>query len=422
MSEFTTSVDSSKGKVDWFVINTKDLLPTEIQALIDSATQIKTALETFWLVQKAEMLLANAEAVVTTGISALSLVKAIANSLVGVLANLADISFMELFLPPEKGGFNKFINRFKYHLFDSSDPNRPADDGNAYLLPIMMMVSFKDLTRAREAFANIEKLWGKFKTEGDDLVKALKKSIPGFAPEPDATEPEGFWKHYYQKRLVGSRETPKSSESWHKQNILKLFPESEMRRLQGMLDSWGAAADGSSKQTDLVEKTGETVTFMLSIVDEVVIALDAYSKLFTDNQLTIVKLPGITGEAITSSKDYSLNADIYKIMRPSSITGRKTATEILGEFSSTLPNLMKDASKNLEQGGYNLGFANAEQLELLGAVQVDNPFNASGAKKNYTNFLREDYNVGGVVMVFKGPSLSLLTEQVNAFLGMWGIS
>jgi len=188
-----------------------------------------------------------------------------------------------------------------------------------------------------------------------------------------------------------------------------------------MLDSWQATADGASRYTDLIERTQTTMDFILRMVEEVSIALDAYSRLFTDTQVSVISLPGVSGEAVTNNADYKLNADIYKIMRPSSYSGKKTAVEVLSEYVTTLPQTLKDASKELEQKKYNLGFSEQEQLYLNGEVRVENPFKATGDKNNYANFLREDYCVGGIAFLFKGPSLSLLETQVESFFSIFGL-
>jgi len=422
MAEFAKKIKGEEGDIDWVVLNTKDLLPTEIQTMLDSLTQIRGSLDAFWLIQKAEMILTNAERIISAGVTALNLVKAIANSLIGVVTQAADLSFMQLMLEPERGGFHKLIDRFRYHLFDATDENRPTDDGNAALITVLMIVSFKDLKRAQESFENIRNIWGKFKTEGENLLKDIQKSVTG-EETTDVEDSQGFWKHYYRKRIVGSRARI-NEDGWYKQSLLDLLPKSAIHYFQDLLDSWGEVADGASDSSDLIVRTQAMYDMIFEMMDNIIIAVDAYSKLFTDNQITILKLPVIQGKPINAGNTaYKFNADLFDLNKPPNVdySGRKTAVEQLGEYVLTLPEQLKEGAKDIEQGGYNLGFSEAQQLELFGSVDVANPFNTSGTKQNYTNFLRQDYNVGALALVFKGPSTTLLEAQVNTFLGMFGI-
>lgn len=425
MADFIRTISSDKGDVKWSVLNTKDLIPPEIASILTSVTQINNALETFWLVQKAEMYLADAEKVTTSAIAALSLVKAIYQSLLGFVESLADTGFHELILPPEKGGLDGYLTRLRIHLNDATDYNRPIDDGNAFYATVMLLVSYKNMDRANEAFDNIKNIWGKFKTEGEKLSKDLYATITGNKlAEHSAAEPNGYWRYYYRKRLASSRKRV-NEDGWYKQSLLDIFPDQATDYFLNLMESWSKVADGVPASSDMIARTQAIYDQIFAILKEIAVILDAYSKLFTDNQITCLVLPPIHGEAILAGNTaYKFNKDIFDMLKSPNVnySGKKTANEQLQEYLMTLPSLIKDGAKQIEKEGTNINWGNNTQLETLGKITKDNPLGATTPKENFSNFLREDYQVGGVSIIFKGASTTLVQAQLNTFLGMFGLS
>lgn len=426
---FIQKIDSDKGQVVWANVNSKDFLPSFIQAFADSALLIQETLEMFWLTQKAEMVFTDAKRVISTGIAGFGLVAEIMNSIVQIITEVADMSFYTLFVSPETGGFSTFIDSFKYHLFDATDPDRPYDEGNAVLLPVVYLVSFPDLAAADEAFENIENLFNSTKKEANAFVTEFKDANEAFTGMEDTTEPSGFWKHYYTKRVIGSRKKMIDAEGWNKMSVIDLLPKQAINILQSLSDSWSVIGGaGIPDSSDLIKRTEAMYDNIFASIQQVVTIIDSYTRLFLDNQITLLQLPPIEGEAIKAGNSaYVLNADLFKLLSPANFdySGKKAATSVLSEFMSELPSLLKEHAFEIEQDpleDVSLGMAESIQEDLFGDVEVDNPFNKSSIQPNFTNFLRNDYFVGGMVCIFKGPSLKLVEEQASSFLRLFGVS
>lgn len=418
---FVQKIDTSKGKLIWANVNVKDMLPTSIQALADSVFLIQQSLEAYWLVQKAEMYLTDAERVAKTSIVALNLVKEISNSVVGIIAQALDLSFFTLPLKPETGGLNGMLNRVRFHLFDASDPNRPTDDGNAVLIPMMFVVSYADITRAQEAFGNIENLFCKFKKQGGEFLKE-------FGEDPTKEKPNGFWQHYYRRQIIGTRKRVNET-GWYKNSMLDLLPERAVLYLQNALDSWTQAANGTPDSSSLIKKTEAIYNTIFEAIKEIALIIDGYTRLFLDSQISILKFPPVHGEALTAGNTaYKFNKDMFDMLkRPNiSYSGKKPAVEVLSEYLYEVPNAMKEGVKEVESSfeyDFSYDLSEKEQISLFGSDKtVPNPFNKENIRENAANFLALDYMVGGIVFMFKGPSIKLVTEQVKAFLSIFGQS
>ena len=418
---FVQKIDTSKGKLIWANVNVKDMLPTSIQALADSVFLIQQSLEAYWLVQKAEMYLTDAERVTKTSIVALNLVKEISNSVVGIIAQALDLSFFTLPLKPETGGLNGMLGRLRYHMFDATDPNRPTDDGNAVLIPMMFLVSYADMTRAKEAFENIENLFCKFKKQGGAFLKE-------FSEDPTKEKPNGFWEHYYRRQIIGTRKRVNES-GWYKNSMLDFLPERAVKYLQNALDSWTQAANGTPDSSSLIKKTEAMYNTIFEAIKEITLIIDAYTRLFLDSQISILKLPPVHGEAINAGNTaYKFNKDMFDMLKKPNVSysGKKPAVEVLSEYLYEVPTAMKDGVKEVESSfdyDFSYDLSEKEQINLFGSDKtVSNPFNKENIRQNAANFLALDYMVGGIVFMFKGPSVKLVTEQVRAFLSIFGQS
>lgn len=421
---FVETVPSDKGDLIWANVNSKDMLPVFIQAFADSVLLIQQSLEAYWLIQKAEMYLTDALRVASTGITALNLVKEIAVSVAEVVQNAADMSFHALMLPLKSGGLSDFTERFRYHLYDASDTNRPMDEGSAVLLPLVFLTSGPDMTRTAEAFDNIDNLFGKFKKDGGVYLK----SFQGKYGDPEyQSSVKGFWKHYYNKRIVGSRKKV-IENGWYKQSLLGGLPENGLKWLNTTLASWAKIAEGAPDSSSLIEQTQGMYDTIFETIKEISIIIDGYTRLFLDQQITLLKFPAIHGEPINAgNSQYTFNKELFDMLADPDIdlSGKKPAYEILAEYLLTLPDLLQTTADNLEKDssyGTSLEVSEASQLELFGKIKVSNPFNKENVQTNAANFLREDYFVGGFVMVFKGPSIEVVTAQVKTFLSIFGLS
>lgn len=425
---FTQKVESPKGEVILANVNTKDFLPAFLQAFADSALLIQETLETFWLVQKAEMYLTDAKRVISTGLTALGLVKAILDSVVGFVFELTDTSFYTLFLTPETGGMSNFVSRFKYHLFDAQDPDRPYDEGSAVLLPLFFLVSYADIERAKEAFSNLKNLFGNFKDEGKGFIKEFTEAFGALRGMEDTAEPAGFWDHYYTKRIVGSRKKQIDFGSWNKVSLMDMMPEEAILMLQDLLDSWSKVSDGTPYSSSLVKRTEAIYAAIFASIKEVVRIIDGYTRLFLDNQLTLIKAPPIEGEVIKAGNSiYKYNKELFDLFNSPDFdySGVKPAVQVLSEFVTSLPDFLRQAAFEVEQDplmDLSLDMSEQAQEELFGKTGVKNPFSKESIQPNFTNFLRNDSFVGGMVIVFKSGSLSTAVDQAKAFLSLFGVS
>ena len=425
---FVEKVESDKGQLIWANVNSKDFLPAFIQAFADSALLIQETLQLFWLVQKGEMYLTDAKRVVQTSLAGFGLVTEIMKSVIGIITEISDTSFYTLFISPQSGGFSTFIDTFKYHLFDATDPDRPYDEGNAVLLPVVYLISMADMAVADQAFDNLENLFNKAGNEGKAFMKELTENSGELKGMEDTADPNGFWKHYYTKRIIGSRKKLIDYEGWNKMSIMDLLPSDAVAMLQALSDSWTQVADGVPDSSSLIAKTEAMYDSIFASIKEVVRIIDAYTRLFLDNQITLLQLPAIEGEALKAGNSiYELNKDLFDMLNPPNFdySGKKPAVQVLSEFMAGLPSLLKEHAYKVEQDpldSVTLGMSEAEQEDLYGEVQVENPFHKSDIHPNFTNFLRNDYYVGGMVCMFKSGSLKLVEEQAASFLRLFGVS
>jgi len=425
---FMQKLESTRGTVILANVNTKDFLPAFLQAFADSALLIQETLETFWLVQKAEMYLTDAKRVISTGLTALGLVKAILDSVVGFVGEMADTSFYTLFLTPETGGLSDFVNRFKFNLFNASDPDRPYDEGNAVLLPIFFLVSYADISRAKEGFKNLENLFGKFKDEGTGFVKEFTEAFGSLRGMEDTVEPSGFWNHYYTKRTVGSHKKQIDMGGWNKISLMDMLPEEAILMFEALLESWSKASEGVPDSSSLIKRTEAIYEAIFASIKEVVRIIEGYTRLFLDNQLTLIQAPPIHGEVLKAGNTvYKFNEEMFKLLSQPDFdySGKKPAVQVLSEFVSELPSFIQESAFEIEQDpliDVSLDMSEETQEDLFGKTGIKNPFSKDSVQPNFTNFLRNDYYVGGMVCVFKSGSLKAVVDQAKAFLSLFGVS
>jgi hypothetical protein len=285
-------------------------------------------------------------------------------------------------------------------------------------MPVMFIKSDPDMLVAKQAMDDISRLWNNSREEGKAFLKEFSS---------DEEKRNEFWKHYYKKRIIGSR-VKVSEDGWTKNSLADMLPQKAINWMQSMLDSWGESSAGAPDTSSLIKTTEAMYESIIGMIKDVVKIIDAYTRLFLDQQLTLLVLPPISGEALNlGSITYKYNEDLFQMLAAPDFdySGKKSAVELLSEYLITLPDILQTAAKDIETDPAiktGIGYPASKQVELFGEITVANPFNKENIETNVVNFLRPDYFVGGWVFVFKGPSIDLVYAQARAFFSIFGIN
>jgi len=292
------------------------------------------------------------------------LMESIMRTMVDTIRQLFDMSGHTLAIDVTYGGLEGYIQRLNANLDDSSDPNRPWDEGSAVLLPILALVGVKGLGTAKEsieqcnaAYEKLIALWNNAENSRSELLK----EITGASNWEEMKDK--FWGHYNKKKLLGSHIAKLGEGEWKKKAIIAdMFPTA-VEEILNYLEGWMPELDEDTLLTQLKKTLNKIIRIVKKVRDSIV----AWIELLTMGEIAFYVLPAISG---TYDDKTGAITPAYKNLRkylwdlPSIIT--KEAPEF-GELTET------------------------------------------------------DYYLAGYNIVLKGPSIKAVQQQSEALLAMFGI-
>lgn len=340
----------------------------QLQQIMDAVPEIYSTLEATREVAVAAAALADIQEKADLVFQSMQGIQKAVEALIDALVNTFDISYHQLSLTdtPIAGGLSSYINVFNANLKNTSDDNRPYDEGGAAMVTIMLVVNHQNMYQAMRAAQDIKAMFIQAETARKDALKALL----GVTDYEDLKQE--FWGHYIKKQMAGTHATVPGD--WQKYSIGDLMPN-----ITQPLNDWLAGLEG--------KWVGETNAYLLSVrlramfdkmlafIGNIVTIIDAWKKLLLDTSITIIVTPIITG-----SVDNGVT---------------NTAHDNLAVYMTTV----------------------SEQIRAGSFVNITGGLTGT----DYSAMVRQDNYCAGVNLVFKAPSVEVAAQQIGAVCKLWGL-
>jgi len=368
-----------------------------IAKIVDAIPEINSTLEKTKEIMKAKAILADVQAMAISVLGGIGVISAAVQSAVDLIINTFDISFHELVLDPKEGGLYNYAERFNFHLKNKQDPNRPYDEGSAAMCSLMLVVNFKDLEESKKKFDGLVAM---FKAAENSRREVLKKAI---GAEDFDTLKEEFWGCWKKRYEAGTHNPEITKGNWNKQSLGVLFPE-VFEDLQTTLEG---VLNNAIPNPNLALLSGRIDTVFDTIIDvlkDIITIIDAWKSLLFDSGITVI-IPPICAASTTDGDLLNL-ADAAKNIASNFADGIET-TEATGA-----PPVSKTASENLYTAVYG----------IAGAIESGEYTELPGQEADYSVLLEPSQFIGGINIVFKGPSTQALMVQVETFCALVGIN
>lgn len=335
-----------------------------IAKIIEAIPEIYDTVENAKEVAVASAALADLQTFVATYLAGLQVISNLIQTTVDVIVQTFDISYHHLLIDkPVAGGLKSYIAQFNANLSNKADSNRPYDEGGAAMVCLMIMVNYQNMRTAYRKAQELKKALDVAETSRTNALRLLT----GVTNFEDLKEE--FWGHYLKKQTAGTHATIQGK--WRKASIGDMMPD-----IAGRINSFMKAIEGKWLPEPnaylMAERIKKVFDQWLSILKDIVAIIDAWKKLLLDTSLTVIITPIVTGSVGEYGEAYP-------------------AHDSLAIYMTSIPQQIYDG-------------------QAIVLVPGD-----------YKFLLRGDQFVAGINMVFKGPSVEVCAQQVNALLTLWGI-
>jgi len=347
-------------------LNLRNVLTADenVAKIIDAIPQIYDTVENAKEVAVASAALADLQEFVATYLTSLQIISNLIQTAVDAIIQTFDISYHQLMLDkPVAGGLKSYLAQFNANLSNKADSNRPYDEGGAAMVCLMMMVNYQNM---RTAYQKIQELKAALDAAETSRADALRL-LTGVTNFEDLKEE--FWGHYIKKQTAGTHATTQGK--WKKASIGDMMPD-----IPGRINAFMKALEGKWLQEPnaylMVERVKKVFDQWLSILKDIVTIIDAWKKLLLDTSFTVIMTPLVTGSVGQYGEAYP-------------------AHDSLAIYMTSIPQQIRD-----------------DQAIIL-------------VPGDYDFLLRGDQFIAGINLVFKGPSVEVCAQQVNALLKLWGL-